>query len=307
MEPFYTTTAARPDLAALEVNPPEGYIGGNLIPDIPVDQKSGKAFYATLASDGEAQTGRTAGVAPEKTQIANSSLTYATTEAIERGAITPDEVKTMGGIEKADMVGARFAKRSVMKKIEATKAALVLNAAGDADKTFDPAKVLTDVQVALQSVRRYYGKTTLVGSTFTIKAIVQALLGDGVQGKVLSRIVQGTTPAGATEGLHFAAWMNALAMYFGVDQVLPGDDDVWNTGALVGRFAIGKFDPGEDEMSHKWLPIFAKNFVFMPDGENPWYIESIANRDTKNNFYDASIWCDPKVFNAGAKYVFGGV
>lgn len=307
MDPFYTITGPRPDLAAIEFNPPEGYIGSKLIPTVEVADKTGTIYYATVKADATAQTSRVAGVAPSATQITDSTTTFTAAEVIERGAITPDEVKQMGGIEKADVVGAKFAKRNVLNYIEADIAGIVLDSGVAASASFDPAKILTQVQTALQTVRRYEGKTTLVASTATLKGMVQGLLGDATQGKVLARIVNGTSPLVAQEGLHFAAWVNAVAMYFGVDQVLAGDDTIWNATAISGRFAIGKFDTGDDPLSHKWRPVYAKNFMFMPQSGNPWFLESIADRLTKNNMYDASVWYDVVELNAAAKYVFDGV
>jgi len=213
----------------------------------------------------------------------------------------------MGGIEKADVVGAKFAKRTVMAYLEADIAASVLDSGVAASASFDPAKILTQTQDALQAVRLYEGRTTLVGSTKTLRGMVQALLGDATQGKVISRIVSGTGPSVASTGLNFSSWMAALAMYFGVDQVLAGDDTIWNASAISGRFAIGKFDTGEDPMSHKWRPCYAKNFQFLPENGNPWFLESIGDRLTKNNMYDATIWYDVVELNAAAKYVFDGV
>jgi hypothetical protein len=307
MDPFYTNSGPRPDLAAIEVNPPEGYIGSKLVPTVSVADKTGVVYYATVTSDGTAETDRAAGAAPDSTQISDSNTTFTCVEAILRGKITPDEAKTMGGIEKADAVGAKYAKRAVMKALETDIANLVLDSGVAASASFDSAKVLTQTQDALQALRMYEGKTTLVASSKTLKGMVQALLADSVQGKVVSRIIGGTTPAVATTGLNFEAWKIAMAMYFGVDQVLAGDDGIWNASGVSGRFAIGKFDDGMDELSHKWRPVYAKNFMFLPDGSNPYFIESIADRLTKNNMYDCSLWYDVVELNAAAKYVFDGV
>ncbi len=307
MDPFYTITGPRPDLAAIEVNPPEGYIGSKIVPTVHVADKTGTIYYATVTSDGTAETDRSAGAAPDSTQISNSNTTWTCAEAILRGKITPDEVKGMGGIEKADVVGAKYAKRAVMKAMEATIANLVLDSGVAASDSFDPAKVLTDVQDALHSLRQYEGRTTLVASTKTLKSMWQELLNETTASKVLSRIVSGTAPGVAAGGLNMQAWLDAVALYLGIDQVLAGDDTVWNATAISGRFAIGKFDMGTDELSHKYMPVYGKNFVFLPDSGSPYFIESIADRLTKNNMYDCSVWYDVVEFNAAAKYVFDGV
>lgn len=306
MDPFYTLTGPRPDLANVEVNSPEGYIGSKIVPTVNVADKTGVIYYATVTADSAAQSNRVAGAAPASAAISNSNTTFTCAELIKRGTITPDEAKSMGGIEKADLVGAKYAKRSVMNAMETAIAEVVLATSSAATYNFDPAKVLTQTQDALQAVRLYEGRTTLVASTKTLKGIVQGLLNDATQGKVISRIVQGASPVQAMTGLNLDAWTAALAMYLGIDQVMAGDDNVWNAGSAVGRFAIGKFDDGMDELSHKWKPVFAKNYVYLPDG-TPYFVESIGDPITKNNMYDASVWHNVKMLNASARVVFDGV
>lgn len=300
---FYTQEGERPDLAQ-NINPPEGYIGDKVVPVVKTMDKTGTVYYADLEADVAAQTGRSTVTAPNSTTLANTSTTFTCAEVISRGKIAPDEVKSMGGIEKADEVGAKFAKRNVLNAIEAAIATVTTGSA--ADDTFDAAKFLGQSQEALDAVRLYYGKTTLLGATITLKRAVQALLADETYGPVLSRIVSGTSPAIAMQGVQFSAWLNALAMMLGVDQVLAGDDTIWNAGDNAGKLVIGKFDNG-DELVHKYEPVFARNFLYLPDGTSPWYVESIPDRLTKANVYDA--WCYYNVvqFNSAAIYVFDGV
>jgi len=305
MDPFYTITGHRPDLAALEVNTPEGYIGNKIVPVVPTADKTGTVYYHALVADVAAQTNRTTLNAPDGTAITNSNTTFTCAEKIKRGEIAPDEAKSMGGIEKADMVGAKFAKRSLMNALEAEIATITTGST--ADGTFDAAKFLGQSQEALQAVRRYYGKTTLLGATITLKRAVQQLLADSTYGKVLSRIVTGSSPAVAATGLNLQSWLNGLAMFLGVDQVLAGDDGIWNAGDNADRLVIGRFDDGSDPLRHKYEPCFARNFVYLPDGGSPWFMESIADRLTKSNNYDASVWNNVVTLNADAIYVIGSV
>lgn len=302
---YYTELGERPDLAAIEVNPPEGYIAGQILPTVPVSDPTGVVYYATVTADSAAQTNRSTGAAPSGTQISSSNTTFTAAEAIKRGSITPDEVKVMGGIAKADMVGAKWAKRQVMAYHEGDVRTLVLG--GTKDASFDPAKVQTQVQVALQAVRLYEGASALIGSTWTIKAMLQQMLADDAYGPALARLVTGASGVEAVRGLSLAVWKQALAIFFGVDKVLAGDDGIWNATAVAGRFAIAKLDDGMDELSHKWKPVLGKTFQFMPDGKNPWIIESIPDRLTKNNHYDATLKYDSVILNSGALYLFDGV
>ena len=305
MDPYYTITGPRPDLAAVEVNPPEGYIGSKLIPTISVTDKTGTVYYNNVTVDVSAQTGRSTLNAPSSTTIAGTSTTYTCAEAISRGKIAPDEVKAFGGIANADQIGVKFAKRNVLNAIEAAIATVTTGSAADA--TFDAAKFTTQAQTALDTVRLYYGKTTLLGGTITLKRMVQAMLADENVGPMLSRIVSGTSPSVATGGVQFSAWLNAISMLIGVDQVLAGDDAIWNAGDNANKLVIGKFDDNSDPLRYKYEPVFARNYLFLPDGTQPWYVETIADRLTKANVYDASAWYNVVTLNTSAIYVFGGV
>lgn len=301
---YYTETGERPTLAALEVNPPEGYIGSKILPTVPVSEKAGTIYYATVTADGAAETDRAVGAGPDSAQISDSSTSMTCTEACRRGKISPDEVKTMGGIDKADMVGAKYAKRSVMNALETAIAAEIL---GTADDSFDAAKLMQDSQAALDAIRRYEGKTALITSTMTLRKMVQALLNDSQMGNVFSRTISGSSPAIAASGMNLKAWADGLAMFLGVDEVLAGDSGIWNAGDCAGKFAFAKLDDGSDPLSHKWKPVLGKVFQFMPDGSNPWVIQSVADRVNVNNLYDAFLCYDVLILNASAVYVFDGV
>jgi len=298
---LYTQNGDRPDLAAsIQVNPPEGYIASKILPVSPVMEKAGSVAYRTLQADIAAEVGRVAGAAPAPTQIANSATTFACAEAVKRGAITPDEVKQMGGIEKADVVGTKFAMRSVQNYLEADVCAHILGVAASAQ--FDPAKFKTQAQTAINAVRRYEGRSTLIAGTKTLQAMLQGLLSAKPHENLLNRIVNGNGAA-----LSLQSMIDALKFYIGIDDVLAGDDGIWNAGAYAGHFAIAKLDDGTDPLSHKWNPVLGKTFQFLPDGVNPWVVKSVADLTLVNNFYDAYQWFDTVVLNAGALYVFDGV
>lgn len=301
---YYTQTDQRPDLATIEVNPPEGYIGTRLMPVTPVSEKAGSVAYATVKADSTAQTGRVAGEAPSVTQISNSATTWAAVEVIDRAGVTPDEVKQMGGIEKADQIGARWAMRQVLALREGLIADVIL---GTADDTFDAAKLRTDVQTARQTLRLYPGRTVLAASTYVLNAMVQNIAATAVIGDAFARIVTGVNAAEAAMGLSFEAWKRGLAMFLGVDEVLAGDDAVWNAGTRAGKFSLVKVDSTGDPLSHKYIPVLGKTFTFIPDGGNGWEVQSVGDRTLINNFYDAKLWIDVVTLNAAAVYTFDGV
>ena len=301
----YTQEGDRSALQSeIEINAPEGYIGTKMMPVVPVSEKAGSMAYATVTAETAAQTGRLAGVAPTATQISNSAHAWACTEIIERAAITPDEVKQMGGIEKADKIGFRWAMRSVLKAREALIAAVVL---GTKDATFDAEKLRTQVQTALQTLRLYPGMAVLASSTMTLKAMVQQIAATDHIGDAFARIVTGTNSAEAVLGLSLKAWLRGLALFLGVDEVLAGDDDVWNAGARAQKFSIVKVDTTNDPLSHKYMPVLGKTITFLPQDTQGWELKGIADRTLINNFYDAKMWIDVETYNEAAVYTFDGV
>jgi hypothetical protein len=298
---LYTQNGDRPDLASsIQVNPPEGYIAAKILPISPTAEKAGSVTYATVTADATAQTGRSAGVAPTATQIANSATTYSCAEAMKRGAITPDEVKQMGGIDKADVVGTKWAMRQVQNYLENDVCAHILGTAASA--TFDPAKIKTQIQTAADAVRRYAGRSTLIASTKTLQAMIQGILAQTTSNSLFVRLVNGSPNALSLESM-----LSGLKFYLGIDDILAGDDAIWNAGAYQGLFALTKLEASPDPLSHKWEPVLGKTFQFLPDGTQPWVVKSVADLTLVNNFYDAYQWFDTIILNSGALYVFDGV
>lgn len=302
---YYTQEGERPDLAALEVNLPEGYIGTRIMPITPVADKTGTVYYNTVVADAAAQTSRTASAAPTAQAITTSNTSFSCLERVKRATIVPDEAKQMGGIEKADRVGAMWAKRQVMNAMETSICAEILG--GTASDTWDDGAVLSDAQVALDSIRLYEGRTALVAASKTLRQMVQAILASDKVGPTFSRVISGTSPGVAIEGMSFKNWLNALALFLGVDEILAGDDAIWNASGYTGKYAYCKIDTSNDPLSHKWLPVLGKTFQFMPDGKNPWVIQSVPDRVNVRNIYDAYNYFDTVALNTGAFYMVEGV
>ena len=307
MAEYFTSTGRRPDLEAMEVNPPEGYIGSQIIPTYQTTEKTGTVYYNAVTADSAAQTGRGASTAPSEEAVANTTNTWTCAEVVDRAYITPDEAKSMGGIEKADRVGTIVCKRNVLNAIEDAIVAKVLATSDAADATFDASKSILQVQTALETVRRYEGMRVMSASTIVLKGIVRAMLADATMGPVFSRIVSGSTPASAVSGLNLQMFAEAMAIYFGVDKVLAGADTRWNPAAKPGRFAITVVDNSGDPLSHKWKPVYAKNFLYLPDGNQPFEVRSYADEEDLTNKYTALAWYNVVEFNAAATYVIDGV
>lgn len=307
---YYTVTAERPDLAAIDSGVLDGFIGEQLYPTRPVMDKTGTVYYMAVASvaDSAAQTNRSAGVAPTGTQIATSSTTWTAAEAVKRGSFTPDEAKEMGGVARAEVAAARFSKRSVLRARETAIATQALT--GTAAATFDPAKFNTQVQTQLDALDIYPGKSVMVGAKSVIKALVNQILGDSKQGLSFSRIVSGVNSTTAAQGLSFEAYRQALANWLGVDDVLVGNSQLWNSSQSAGiqnRIIIAKADNSGDELSHKYIPVLGKVFQFMPDGVQPFVMKSIRDDLNVNNHVDGFTWYNIVEFNSGARKIIDGI
>ena len=306
MNELYTIQGDRPDLAAIEVNAPEGYIAEKVMPTLKVYQPAGTLDYHAKVSDDTAQTGRSAGTAPTATQIAQSYVTFNCAEVVKRGAIEPKQVPIMGGIEKADQIGARFAKRQVMAYREAAVAALALKTAGSADTTFDAGAVVAQAAAARAASKGISGRLCLVGASETLAALYMELVTENATSALLARIVSGTAPGVAMEGLDPAAQAKAVATLFGCQDALVGDDLIWGAGSCAGRFAIGRFDEASDD-AHLFQPVFGRVLQYIPDSGTPIAITSTPFPKELNNYYDALTYMVPKVLNASGVYVFDGV
>ena len=310
MSDYYTMRGARPDLASIDIGIVDGIIGDKLYPTRPTMDKSGTVYYMAVASvaDAAPQTGRSAGAAPTATQIATSSTTFTCAEAIKRASVTPDEAKEMGGMEKADFVGAKYAKRSIVRGRELAIATQALT--GTPAATFDPAKFNLQVQTQLDALQLYPGRKVLAGGKSILKRIVVQMLGDAKMGPMFARIASGTNSIEAAKGLNFEAWRTALALFLGVDDVLAGDSDRWNDSQSAGiqnRVIVAAVDDTSDELSHKYNPVLGKTFQFLPDGTQPFEIQSVDDRVNINNHYDAKQWYNIVEFNSGARKIIDGI
>lgn len=305
MEAYETTRGRRPDLEALETNPVLGFIGDSILPSVNVMEKTGTVYYKTLTADSAAQTGRSSGSAPTRTLLTDSSTTYSVAEAIKRYGVDRNEVKQMGGIAAADKLGGTAAKRSVQRIKEAAVAAAVL--ANASATVYDiEASFVGAAQVGLEAIRRYPGRTAFVASQTVFNRIMK--YAEITNLFSLSSAVLNGAQAADIIGRRPSALKLALAGILGVDEVLIGDDDQWYdaNAAYQDRAALVKL-PDPEAFSHKLDPVFGKTMLYLPDGVQPYAVESFYDDNDKINNYDASLWYELKVLNAGALYILDGI
>lgn len=296
----YTVTADRPDLAAIEVNPPEGYIADRIMPTLIVRQPSGKLYYHSKQARIQAQKNREDGVTPNKTQIAQTDLDFTCVQVDARAGIAPRQVPIMGGIEHADEIGAQGAKEAVMAEREKSVAALLL---GGTATTFDPGNVTVQSAEARAATKGHAGSLKLVASSETLSDIFMEMVKDSATCKLMSNVVAGTSPNVAMTALDPEAQARAVAVMFGCRDVLAGDDEIWNDGDLAGRFAIVRL---MDDIGNRYLfrPVYGLTLQYQPEDGQLVRITSTADTVSVNNLYTATTDMVSKILNSGAAHVF---
>jgi len=299
-----TEIGRREDLEAIEVNAPEGYIGPILFPKLNRMKQTGTIYYQSLTADAAAQSGRSGGTAPTTVMLTSSNTTYACTERVKRYGVAYEEVDNIGGIAQADRLGAMAAKRSVFRALEDLVVDEVM--AGSTDATVS-SNLISAVRTAKAAIKRYKGRTAFITSSTTFAAAM-------TDTEVAARLAQFTSVTPADNAQILGLKKTLLAMCLEVDEVLIGDDDHWyvttaggsNNVTITGRALVAKLPPAEEE-SHTMDPVLGKAVFYLPDGSQPFIIETHLNDDQKANKYDAQYFVDIMMLNASAKYLLGGI
>lgn len=308
MDAYKTEEGRREDLEAIEVNPVLGYIGTKAYPVLPTTQKTGTIYYTALTADSAAQAAVARGTALTTVRLTESSATYSCASVEKRYAVPRDEVKQMGGIEKADRLGGMASKRSVQRALETALAAQLQTAGSHQTAAHVAGAFITEANTALNAIRRYPGQRAMMMGKSVFHGIMRFT--EVLNQFSLSALALGGSSAEAVLAGRPEALKMLLAGIVGVDQVLVGDDDHW--GVDVGSSGIGCNAvflalPGEDEFSHKLDPVLGKLVQYLPDGKQPYLIESYYDLSLKENCYDAEVWYSIEEYCAEAAYVLTDV
>ena len=305
MEAYKTEDGRREDLEAIEVNPVHGYIADKVMPVLNVTEKTGSVYYTTLTADAASQDAVARGTALTPVYLTESVLTFSCASKEKRYAIGRDEVKQMGGIEKADRLGGTAAKRSVQRAVETAVAAAMQTSGGTiSGAAHVSGAFLSEAQTALKALQRYPGQTAFVCGFSAFNGVMRYT-------EVLNQFSLAALALGGGQALDVIAGRPEalrmlLAGILAVDVVLVGDDAHWgvNVGSSgIGCNAVFMKLPGADEFSHKLDPVYGKLVQYLPDGKQPYIIESYYDLQLKSNMYDAEIWVSLEEMNAGAAYI----
>jgi|GEM_PF-2441881 len=288
-----TQTGARPDLAALPANGTVNYIGSLIYPIFRVFGKAGTYYYQALQADSTATTSRTVGAAPTAVTITESSGSFSATEQIKRYKIPYEAVPLLGGVEKADEVGGKAAKRSVLNALETAQLAELVDASG----TSITSAIQDGIIDAADRLHRYDGRTAFVCNIGQYRWLIQ-------QTEIRNMLVRtfGGLDAVSSLSITPAAFKSMLQTLFMVDDVLVADDKFWPYTYRTTA-AVCKLPPqGRDNMSFLSDVELGRTMVYWPKDENEGLeINSFADDDIRANVYDAISWFSLEEFNDGAK------
>jgi hypothetical protein len=258
----------RPDLAKLPVNWPDKYIGAEIFPPSTTAEMTGEFTYRGIVADASAEVDRAANVNLTMNLITNEDGEFTCHKYEKRHGMTEKEVKQIGGIEKADPIGARASKRVVIRAFENAAKAKVFSAARkSAALSLTAGKELAIINAAADQVRRVSGVLSLVASRqwllgFIGLQYVQARLVaiGGLQGYITSR--------DAALGIQPEVLVSMLRTVLPFERILVGDNDHWFSHAEANYAAVMMLPSvkGEDILpAAKEDPIYGLSKWFLPD------------------------------------------
>ena len=308
MDTYITQEGRREDLEGLEANPYFGYIGNKAYPVLSTTQKVGDIYAATLTADDAAQAALARGTALTTVRLTESANAYSCASVEKRYAVSRDEVKQMGGIEKADRIGAMASKRSVQRYVETALAAQLQTVGSHQTASHVAGSFINEAQTALDAIHRYPGRKALMLGRSCFQGIMRFT--EVLNQFSLAALAIGGGSAEDVLAGRPAALRMLLSGIIGVDEVLVGDDAHWGVGvgsSGIGSNAVFLALPGDDEFSHKMDPVLGKMVQYLPDGKQPYIIESYYDLSLKENVYDAETWYSLEEYNPEAAYVLTDV
>lgn len=303
---WMTDYGRRPDLEAIEVNEPIGYIGSRIYPRTPSRFKAGMLSGLTLPQYAAAQTNRTDGNAPTTTLITNAEVSYTTSEIIARFGKTAKQTMDTMNIYRTDEQGARGAIYSYMYTLEQARLTqLVTPVSGNYNITTPAAGTkLTDaIFAALKSVRRYHGRRVLVMGADMAQKVANSLeFRTFYEGMPFAR------RDSLLDGLERI--VSAFQTIFLLDEVLIADDTILNAAgnaSAIGDYIVAAVIPSETEVtedSYTYQVELGRTVVYQPyEGMKDFQVESFPDANTMTNMYTAYGMTAVKEINPMAKMI----
>ena len=287
----------RPDLEALPVAQRPFFITDRVFPLLPKAMRQGTLYYSDIISDVSAQTGRTAGNAPNENTISDQKTTFdlENDEFIDREKIPDGDIAGLGGLDAAQMKAARKGKRAVGNAVEDLTAANIL-ANGSVTYTDIGSSLIRAVGNKVDAILDYEGasRVALVISARlfhmikTYKEIKASMAFTGVPITTL-RDVRGVRP-------------DQVAAALGVDEIIIGNNTQWynQSSTYQDRAALvalpdGNVEPDEIVQVGRTLWFSATGIV--PAAEDLYEVHTWYSDEKLSEMCDVRAYAEQHVLN----------
>lgn len=303
-----TDIGRRPDLEAVDVNPPIGFVGERIYPRTNQRLIAGTITALALPGYTAAQTNRTDGEAPTAAKIGNVTATFSCTETAARVYKTAKDVQAAGGVFASDMqgaIGSIFNFNVTLEQKRLTK--LITPVYGNYNLiTPDAGTPIRRVLFnAFKELRRYRGRRVLIigaslldvfGDSFAVRSFYQGMPLERKESYI-----------DRTEQI-----VSSMQTVFHLDEVLVADDtilnDAGNAPVMGDNVLVCAVLPHENEVTEDSFQTtnieLGRTITYQPaEGMKPFQIESFPDFDNMVNKYTAIGLNDIQEFNPMAKRI----
>jgi len=300
------TRTRRPDLEVLEYARPN-YITDMIFPMLPRGERQGTLYYRDIQADVSAQTGRSGGAAPTEQTVTDSNVSFnlSNDEFIVREKIADAEIAGLGGLDSAQQIASRVAKRAVGNAIEDLTAANIL---ANVSVTYNDigTSLIDAVSTGFDTLADYagQGEIALVVSSKLFSMIKRFE-------EVKDRMKFTGIVADDIRAVRNVSSVQ-LAALLGVDRVIVGNNEQWYTqsGTYQDRAALVKvpsmgIDPREDTQVGRTLWFSANDDA--PAGDALFEVHSWYNEDKLSEMVDCRAYAEQKVLNTELIYGLDGI
>lgn len=303
-----TDFGRRPDLEAIDVNPPIGFVGERIYPRTNQKLIAGTLTALTLPQYAAAVTNRTDGQAPATNLILNANVQYTCTETIARFGKTARDVQAAGSVFASDMQGAIGSVFSYDCTLEQKRlTALITPVSGNYNLVTPTAgtPIRRVIFNALKELRRYRGRRVLImgaglldvfGDSFAVRSFYEGM-----------PLTRQESYKDRTEQI-----VSSMQTVFHLDEVLVADDTILNAAGnapVMGEdVMVVAVLPHENEVTEDSFQTtnieLGRTVTYQPaEGMKPYQIESFPDFDSMVNKYTAVGMNDIKEFNPMAKRI----
>lgn len=287
----------RPDLEALPIAQRPFYVTERILPLLPKAVRQGTQYYSEIQSDVSAESDRTAGEAPNENTISDQKTTFdlENEEFIDREKIPDCEIAGLGGLDAAQMKGARKGKRAVGSEVEKLTAANIL-ANGNVTYTDIGSSLIRtvgqrrDVLLDLEGVNSIalVISSRLFHMIKTYKEIKESMAFTGVPITTLQD-VRGVRP-------------NQVAATLGVDEIIVANNTQWynESATYEDRAALvalpdASVEPDEIVQVGRTLWFSATGIV--PAAEDLYEVHTWYSDEKLSEMCDVRAYAEQHMFN----------